>query len=142
MDGAPTFMSAVIDRIGSIKNKIGQLEAEIGLHEILSRMSKYPEWRVFRERADSSLKVLMKSIMATNTVDVSLDSEGKPLMVYRRVSDDDRREIAADMRAVSSLLDVGEGSEERVNRLKVKLDAAKAHLDSESKPFVGMELEV
>lgn len=135
----PRFVADRLDQIDSMKLAIKRIDVDIGIHEVLSGLSRYPEWSTLKSRSDDSLKVLTRCIIARNTV---VEEPGSGGARARRVNDEDRREIAADMRAITNLLDVSPGSAERINRLRVKKKSYEDEITKLSQPFVGTDVEV
>ena len=138
VEQAPKFIAMRLEKIRVLKRRVALIEADIKLSGDLAKISRMAVWKKLEAKIENSMNILIESMVARNTVDE--EAGGGPSVRLRKVSDDDRRELAADVRALKGLLGAGRGSKGRANRLEITLRGAKADLDSESsRSLAGME---
>ena len=126
----PQFLAARMEKVRVIKRRIEALESQIDVSVDLAKISTYSLWKKLESKIRNSINILMESMVARNTVDEEASSGTQ--VKLRKTNDDDRRELASDIRALKSLINTCNGSDERVSRLKMQLKAAKADLENES----------
>lgn len=127
------FLAQKLERAESLKRQVARMEGDIRLREAITPIGKHPAWLKIISLLQSTIQDLTSRMVARNVKD---EISGQP----RRVNDDDRRELAADVRARRDLANIVAGAEKEAKELRKALEHVKADLEREEHPLPRREV--